>query len=120
MLYQDVLDSNARFAAAIAALHALDPRPALVLLSGDLVDEGTPAEYANLRKLLGGLDNPSLVIPGNRDDRDAFRRAFRDHDYPPQSGPTNYAVGTRVCRHSFECKDNSDHVTGGSEACFGS
>ena len=67
MLYQDVVDSNARFA---AALHALDPRPALALLSGDLVDEGTPAEYANLRKLLGGLDIPSLVIPGNRDDRD--------------------------------------------------
>lgn len=61
------MDSNARFA---AALHALVPRPALALLRGDLVDEGTPAEYANLRKLLGGLDNPSLVIPGNRDDRD--------------------------------------------------
>jgi len=77
VLYQDVACSNAQFAAAIAELHALDPRPDLVLLSGDLVDEGTPPEYAKLRALLRGLEIPSLVIPGNHDDRDAFRSAFR-------------------------------------------
>ncbi|MCW5735734.1 MAG: phosphodiesterase [Enhydrobacter sp.] len=93
VLYQDVVDSNAQFAAAIAALHALDPRPDLVLLSGDLVDEGTPAEYAKLRQLLGGLDIPSLVIPGNHDDRDAFRKAFADHDHLPLTGPMHYAAG---------------------------
>ena len=94
VLYQDVACSNAQFAAAIAELHALDPRPDLVLLSGDLVDEGTPPEYAKLRALLRGLEIPSLVIPGNHDDRDAFRSAFRDHDYLPDTGPMHYSVGT--------------------------
>jgi 3',5'-cyclic AMP phosphodiesterase CpdA len=93
VLYQDVVDSNAMFAAAIAHLHALDPQPDLVLLSGDLVDKGEAAEYANLRKLLDRLAIPALVIPGNHDDRDNFRQAFRDHAYLPASGPMHYAAG---------------------------
>src|SRR6478609_7626844 len=94
VLYHAVACSNAQFPPAIAELHALDPRPDLVLLSGDLVDEGTPPEYAKLRALLRGLEIPSLVIPGNHDDRDAFRSAFRDHDYLPDTGPLQYAAGT--------------------------
>jgi Icc protein len=93
VLYQGVADSNAQFASAIAQVNALDPRPDLVLLSGDLVDKGTPHEYAKLRELLAGLAIPSLVIPGNHDDRDAFRAAFWDHDYLPGAGPMHYAAG---------------------------
>jgi Icc protein len=98
VLYQDVACSNTQFTAAIAELHALDPRPDLVLLSGDLVDKGAPPEYAKLCELLRGLEIPSLVIPGNHDDREAFRSAFRDHDYLPAAGPMHYAVGTRTGR----------------------
>ncbi len=36
---------------------------------------------------------PALVIPGNHDDRETFRRAFCDHAYLPASGPINYVVG---------------------------
>ncbi len=93
VLYQDVVDSNAMFAAAIAHLNALDPRPDLVLLSGDLVDKGEAAEYAHLRQLLAGLAIPTLVIPGNHDEREAFRQAFRDHAYLPGSGPMHYVAG---------------------------
>lgn len=92
VLYQGVADSNAQFAAAIAQLNALDPRPDLVLLSGDLVDKGTAPEYAKLRELLNALAMPMLVIPGNHDDRDAFRAAFWDQDYLPDAGPLHYAV----------------------------
>lgn len=93
VLHQDVAPSNAQFAAAIAALNALDPRPDLVLLSGDLVDKGTAPGYANLRELLAGLEIPSLAIPGNHDDRDAFREAFSDHDYLPDTGPMHFTAG---------------------------
>jgi len=93
VLYQDVVDSNAMFVRAIAHLNELDPRPDLVLLSGDLVDKGEPAEYQHLRRLLAGLAMPTLVIPGNHDDRDAFRRAFADHAYLPRSGPMHYVEG---------------------------
>src|SRR5260370_41640266 len=83
VLYQDVVDSNAMFAAAVVHLNGLDPRPDLVLLSGDLVDKGEAVEYANLRKLMAGLSVPALVIPGNHADREAVRRRFRDPDHSP-------------------------------------
>ena len=94
-LYQGVVDSNAMFAAAIGQVNGLDPKPDLVLLSGDLVDKGEGGEYAMLRRLLAALEVPCLVIPGNHDDRDAFRRAFADHAYLPASGPFNYVVTDR-------------------------
>lgn len=92
-LYQDVVDSNAQFAAAIAAVNKLDPRPDLVLLSGDLVDHGAADEYAMLGELLVALEVPLLAIPGNHDDREAFRRAFAGRPWLPASGPIDYVVG---------------------------
>ena len=46
VLYQGVVDSNAMLAAAVKHVNALPTRPDLVLLTGDLVDKGTPEEYA--------------------------------------------------------------------------
>ncbi len=92
-LYQDVVDSNAQFAAAISAVNKLDPRPDLVLLSGDLVDHGRDEEYEMLSELLAALEVPLLAIPGNHDDREAFRRAFAGRPWLPASGPIDYVVG---------------------------
>ncbi|MDI1284456.1 MAG: phosphodiesterase [Reyranella sp.] len=92
VLYHGVVDSNAMFAAAIAHVNALDSAPDLVLLTGDLVDEGSPEEYAMLRRLLAPLAVPVLAIPGNHDNRDAFRKAFHDHGYVPPAGPINYVA----------------------------
>ncbi len=95
-LYQGVVDSNAMFAAAVAHVMALDPPPDLVLLTGDLVDEGTAAEYAMIKRLLDGLRIPILMIPGNHDDRAALRDAFQqDHPYMPAAGPLNFVVSDR-------------------------
>jgi 3',5'-cyclic AMP phosphodiesterase CpdA len=81
------------FATAVRHLNGLATRPDLVLLSGDVVDEGAPAEYANARKLLAALELPFLVIPGNHDERGAFRAAFHDHAYLPVAGPLHYVAG---------------------------
>lgn len=56
---------------AVAQVNDLVPQPDLALLTGDLVDRGTAAEYEMLRELLAPLRMPFLVIPGNHDDRDA-------------------------------------------------
>jgi 3',5'-cyclic AMP phosphodiesterase CpdA len=87
-LYQDVVDSNAMFDAAVRQVNALNPD--LVLLSGDLVDKATPEEYAHARKALSVLRSPLLAIPGNHDDRDRFRSCFSHH---PPSGPLHFASG---------------------------
>jgi len=76
----------------VAAVRALDPQPDAVLLSGDLVDSGHPAEYARVREILAVLDMPVYVIPGNHDARENLRAAFHDHPYLPSSGPLNWQV----------------------------
>lgn len=98
VLYHGVTDSNQALADAIDHVHALDRRPDLVLLTGDLVDEGSPQEYENLRKILAALTIPYLVIPGNHDDRDNLRTAFSDHAYLPRSGPLHYCVDAHPVR----------------------
>lgn len=87
VLYQGLVDSNAMFEAALRHVAALSPAPDLVLLSGDVVDEGTAAEYAAARGMLAGLRQPLLVIPGNHDEREAFRASFADRGFCPESGP---------------------------------
>lgn len=95
VLYHGIVDSNAQFAAAIAHVNALDPRPDLVVLSGDLVDHGQAEEYDKLVRLLAPLAVPVLAIPGNHDEREAFRRAFAGQTWLPAQGPVDYAVGDR-------------------------
>lgn len=94
MLYQGLVDSNAMFAAAIRRLATLDPAPDLVLLTGDVTEHATAAEYSLARQLLAGIRQPVLAIPGNHDEREAFRAAFADRGYLPASGPLHFAAGS--------------------------
>lgn len=91
-LYQGLVDSNAMFDAAVRHLNALDPAPDLVIVTGDIVDHGTAAEYGQARAVLQSIRQPVLLLPGNHDDRDAFRTAFADHPYLPAAGPLHFAV----------------------------
>ena len=91
-LYKGLIDSNRMLTDAVDHLNALEPRPELVLISGDLVDEGHPEEYAAVRIILSRLQIPNWVIPGNHDQRGAFCRAFSDHSYLPISrGALHYS-----------------------------
>lgn len=89
-LYQDLVDSNAMFAAALDHLAGLDPAPDLVLLTGDVVDEGKAAEYDVAREMLAAIAAPLLIIPGNHDDRELFRAAFADRMPMPAEGPIHF------------------------------
>lgn len=78
---------------AVAAVAARDPAPDLVLVTGDLVDAGSPEEYARLRALLEKLSMPYRLIPGNHDARDPLRAAFPDHPYlAGADGFINYVI----------------------------
>jgi 3',5'-cyclic-AMP phosphodiesterase len=91
-LYKGVADSNRMLTEAIDHLHHLDRAPDLVLVTGDLVDEGQPQEYAHAVQLLNALSVRFLVIPGNHDHRDHLRTAFSAHAYLPRQGPLHYCV----------------------------
>ncbi len=91
-LYQGVVDSNQALREAIDHLLRMDRQPDLILVTGDLVDEGRPDEYEVARELLDTLGLPYLVIPGNHDHREQFRAAFADLGYLPGEGPLHYCM----------------------------
>lgn len=72
------IDSAALLRQAVAAVLRLPQPPLGVLLSGDLVEDGSPAAYAQLRELLAPLPCPLWPLPGNHDERQALRAAFAD------------------------------------------
>lgn len=73
-----VSETNSMIERAVDALLALAPRPDVLLVTGDLADNGLPAEYASLRTALARLPMPVYLVPGNHDRRDALRTAFAD------------------------------------------
>ena len=92
VLAYERVDTAGFLARAVDHILHLDPRPDVVLATGDLVDGGTAEEYQRLRRLLAPLPMPVYVIPGNHDDREVMRREFSDHAYMPRDGFMQYVV----------------------------
>ncbi len=68
--------------AAVETLVALDPAPDLVLISGDLTDDGATESYAHLVSLLEPLADRLVVIPGNHDRVENLRAALPASWFP--------------------------------------
>ena len=88
-----------RLDAALAALIALDPRPDLMLATGDLVDRGDIDSYRRLREAFSGLPFPVYFALGNHDIRRNFAQVFPEtalHDgflqYVIETGPLRLVV----------------------------
>jgi Icc protein len=81
------IDTNDALAAVIARLNSLRPSPDLVVMTGDLVNDGLPEQYEMLRDLLRPLTLPWCAIPGNHDDRDGLRALCADQPWMPADGP---------------------------------
>jgi 3',5'-cyclic-AMP phosphodiesterase len=76
------IDTTAYLRDAVTHVNRMAPRPDLVLLSGDLVNDGEPEQYEHLAELLAPLSAPLHLMPGNHDRTDELRAAFPDlvHD----------------------------------------
>jgi Icc protein len=61
---------------ALGRVLGLQIRPDCVVITGDLTDHGTPAEYAVLRAILERFPIPVHLAVGNHDTLDAFLDAF--------------------------------------------
>src|SRR5436309_4954144 len=86
------IDTNAGLLRAVETINRLRPLPDAVVVSGDLVNAGEPAQYAALRPILDRLTPPYYVLPGNHDSRENLSAAFADHAYLPKTGFLNYAI----------------------------
>jgi len=92
------VDTASCLRAAVAALTKLDPTPDLVVATGDLTESGRPHQYELLREILAPLRMPIYVIPGNHDEREVLRRAFRSEGYLPAQGFCQYVVDHHALR----------------------
>lgn len=75
-LLYDAVDTEAAFHTALERVKALDPPPDLVLLTGDLANDGDAGSYRRLQRALSELAMPYAVMPGNHDNRAELRAAF--------------------------------------------
>lgn len=91
-MVQGRVDTAAATACAIAALNAFRPRPDLVVISGDLVDEPLAKAYETVERLLALLELPFVVLPGNRDSRQLMRAAFAQLPGGSSADSINHAV----------------------------
>lgn len=67
-----------RFDDVISSLLAMDPRPDLLLATGDLTEHGTVASYRVLKLICDALPFPVLPALGNHDNRANFAKVFTD------------------------------------------
>lgn len=91
-LVADRVDTAAALRRAVATIEALDPAPDVVLATGDLVNDGRPAQYDLLMELLARLSAPVLPIPGNHDARGELRRRFARVPPGRDDEPIDYVV----------------------------
>lgn len=80
------VDTAGMLAKAVAHLKTLPQQPDLLLITGDLVDQGQPQEYDHLNEILAPIDIPLLLVPGNHDDRKVMLNAFPNLLVKPNSG----------------------------------
>jgi len=80
-------------ARCVEHINALKPQPALVLVTGDIANNGKLQAYQRAADILGKLRYPFYVIPGNHDDRALLRSTFGNQACPSESEEfVNYVI----------------------------
>jgi len=78
------------FDKAIKEINNLDPKPDVVIHTGDLTDQGVLADYEFSLEKLGMLDSKVVFVPGNHDERNYGHSLFKEMigplDYKTQVG----------------------------------
>jgi 3',5'-cyclic-AMP phosphodiesterase len=81
------LDTGTMLRDAVTHLNGLDPRPDLVVATGDLTGDGHPDEYRHVATLLRALHVPLVLLPGNHDDRELLAEVLGDQQRVVHVGP---------------------------------
>ena len=90
-------DATRRAEQVLAHLLAMDPRPDVLVHTGDVADHGLPEEYAEARRVLDAWVGLKVSCPGNHDVREAFARGMNDAVLDPV-GPLISILDAEVAR----------------------
>lgn len=95
-------DTAANLRSVAAAVRSMDLRPAAVLLTGDLSDQGEPESYQHLRAIVAEelevLGCPVLAVVGNHDHRGSFRQAYLGEAVADDSAAHYFTFDTETTR----------------------
>lgn len=83
----------------LAQLSAMQPRPDVLLATGDLVDRGDAESYARLREAFANAPFPVHYCLGNHDERGNFYGEFPE--LPRADGFLQYEIDTAALRFLF-------------------
>ncbi len=75
-MFGELVDTSETLKKAVRLLNSLEPQPDVVLVTGDLTDDGTKEQYSLLLEMLSSLNAPLLPLPGNHDEHSEFLNAF--------------------------------------------
>ena len=74
-------------------INQCNPKPDVVLVTGDITCAGAIEEAEHAASLLDRLQSPYFIIPGNHDDHASLRSAFAEHAFPSGfQGFSNYVI----------------------------
>jgi len=90
-LFGDV-DVAGHFSKLVARIEALDPKPDIVIHTGDITNDGEVADFAVAAQCLGQFSMPVIVALGNHDRRDAARAALGHLPGMPSQGRISYVI----------------------------
>ncbi|MCI1882006.1 MAG: metallophosphoesterase [Sporolactobacillus sp.] len=95
-IYQMGIDRTKKFRAVFADIVWRDLRPDFFLISGDLIHEGTAADYRELKAMIESekkrLGVPGFVCLGNHDNRRAFWEGFKNCPNQPEEREYYYST----------------------------
>lgn len=81
MLAYRVADTATPLRQAVRYINNLRPLPDVVLITGDVADEGALESYQVLKEIFEPLQPPFFMVPGNHDHKAGLCRVFSDHAY---------------------------------------
>ncbi|MCM2294183.1 metallophosphoesterase [Allorhizobium sp. BGMRC 0089] len=109
-------DNIARFEAALVWLKSL--RPDILVVTGDLVDDGWAEGYRTVKDLLDALDHPVFVLPGNADDKGLLQTMMPERIKTRPDGAMHFVhrcetvqiIGVDVCVEGQAYGDITPHL----------
>ena len=85
-LLYGIVDSATALRRAVSTVNALNPQPDLVIVSGDLANDGAAESYDHLIEILDELHRPWLAIPGNHDVPEVAAEVLVNHCFSQDDG----------------------------------
>ena len=109
------VDTAATLVEVIAAIGKLSPVPDLLIVTGDLAEDGSRVTYRRLREILAATGLPVYVLAGNHDDIEEMQRSLVGGNVFFQSmlKLDKWAfifVNSKVNEESYGCIDSSERL----------